>query len=157
MTDPPYKQASKESRMEITCDDDASDLDDTIVDFCDYAAEHLVLDELRLVLCTTARVARQILVTVDYLAWVRAYREIDVQKISVKLLLSDGDGEGEGAGNDEDDPSEPRGESSRLAREMEPEMEVLLRPAVPRVVEVSDEDHYRETRAAFLQDTGARG
>jgi hypothetical protein len=108
-----------------------------------------VLDELIFVLCTSPVVARQILATEGDLEWIQAVRTINVQRLKVDLFLVDGEYDV----FDEDDPFHPDWDEleeeddryARLAADMGPKMEVLLRPEV-RVVDVTDQDGYLMSR-----------
>jgi hypothetical protein len=143
----------KKLRMSWDCDSDETDLDYTIFgDFCAHIAQHLVLDELVFVLCTSPLIARQILATEgEGLEWVRDVRAINVRKLKVNLFLVDNEHDV----FDDDDPFHPDfeeleeedGRYSRLTREMGPKMEALLRPEAP-VVEVTEQDGYLMSRGA---------
>jgi len=86
-----YTKGSTRFRIEVEFDDDPSDLDSIILDFCAYIKESLVLDKLRR---SSPRIFREILATRDGLTWVRDFREIEINKIKLKLTLVDGEGEG---------------------------------------------------------------
>jgi len=127
----------KKLRMSWDCSDDEAGLDDAIIDFCPYASQHLVLDELVFVLCTSPAVARRILATEGDLEWIRAVREINAKTLKLVLFLCNDEG------NDSQEVEEER--YARLGAELGPKMELLLRPKAP-VVEVTDEDDYLTSR-----------
>jgi hypothetical protein len=140
----------KKLRMSWNCESSESDLDYEILDFCAYISEHLELDELVFVLCTSPTIARQILRSGEELEWVRAVRTIRTRRLKVRLFLVDGDEEREGLGGLGDDWDENEEEDERYARiaaELEPKMEALLGPEV-EVVEVTEQDEYLLSRGA---------
>ncbi len=86
-------------------------------------------------LCTSPLIARQILDTEgEDLEWIEAVRTINLQKLKVNLFLVDGEDDD----FNDDDPFHPNFDEleeeddryTRLAAEMEPKMELLLRLAV---------------------------
>lgn len=142
----------KKLRMSWDCENDETDLDYTnFSDFCAHITQHLVLDELIFVLCTSPAIARQILATEEDLGWVEAVKSINVQRLKVNLFLVDNEDDV----FDEDDPFHPDWDEqeeeddryARLAGDMGPKMEALLRPEV-QVVEVTDQDEYLISRGA---------
>jgi hypothetical protein len=137
----------KKLRMSWNCDEHPWDLDHTIISFCKYISQHLVLDELLFVLCTTPTIARQILASGGQLAWVQVFRRIVVKTLRVELFLCDDDDE---VSDDQDDNSDSNAESEearyeRLANEMNPLMEAMLHPPE---LELTEENDYLLSRAA---------
>jgi hypothetical protein len=136
----------KKLRMSWDCYGDETDLDYTIIDFCSYISQHLVLDELIFVLCTSPAIARQILATDGDLDWIQAIRTINVKTLKVGLFLCAGDDDAPDEEDDDEDSSEDEEErNARLGAEMGPKIEALLKPEV-RVVEVTDQDDYLMAR-----------
>jgi hypothetical protein len=135
----------KKLRMSWDCYKDEKDLDHTIVVFCQYLSQHLVLDELIFVLCTSPAIARRILASDGALAWIETFRKINVKKLKVNFFLFDSEDELLGEEDDQDSEEEEEDRYGRLAIEMGPAMEVLLSPAVPPV-EITDEDNYLMSR-----------
>jgi hypothetical protein len=154
---PAVHEGIKGIQIGIDCDSDPSALNH-LVDFCNCISEELILDEFRLVFYTNPRVAREILDTGNDLKWVKAFRQIKVEKIKVELLLVAFEYESlahpnAAADEDGDDGTHVTERIQRLAKKLGAEMEVFLRPALPRVL--ADEDYYRETRTELLGEDAA--
>jgi hypothetical protein len=66
---PSVAPSIKKLRMEWDCSDEATDLDNAIVDFCEYISGRLLLDEMTFVLCTSPLIARQIIASEGNIAW----------------------------------------------------------------------------------------
>jgi hypothetical protein len=143
---PAVHKGIKKLRTSWDCEDDETDLNYIIIDFCQYLSQHLVLDELIFELSTSPAIARRILASEGDLDWIQAVRKINVKTLKVDLFLRDGDDD---VFDDEDDDSDSNEEEderyARLARGIAPKMEVLLRPVVP-VVEITDQDEYLMSR-----------
>jgi len=137
--------------MEWGCYGGATELDNIIIDFCDYVSSHLVLDEITFVLCTSPLIARQIIACAENIEWVRAFRKMNVKKLHVTLCLADQGNwvDDDNDDNDSDDDSEyEHGRHESLKNEMAPLVAEVLRPLVPRAVEMTDAEFYLETRDA---------
>ncbi|RDW89715.1 hypothetical protein BP6252_01747 [Coleophoma cylindrospora] len=80
----------KKLRMVWACEDRATDLNDgwgSIVEFCDFVQDKLELEELIFNLETCPRVVKEILAMGNSLKWVRAFRQLKTEKLSVVLNL----------------------------------------------------------------------
>lgn len=88
---PAVHNGIKKLRVEWFCEEHAHELDSIVVEFCEYLSEHLVLDEFLLVFSSTLDILKQLVDDGDHIAWVQAFRKINVQKLTVKLWISDQD------------------------------------------------------------------
>jgi hypothetical protein len=133
---PAVCRSIKKLRMSWPCNNGPSDLDDTIIDFCSYVSQQLVLDELIFSFSTSPDIARQVLASEGNMAWIKAFKTINARKLTVELDLCDDTDEQE--------------LWYRLQDEMNPKMEKLLRPMATGVGpgEVTDKDAYLLSRAS---------
>jgi hypothetical protein len=130
--------------MAWACKNDPTDLDSRIVDFCNYISTRLVLDEMTFVLRTSPLVARQIIAGEENIEWVRAFKRMNIKTLHVKLFFIEDEN---WVNDDEDHFMEDDDERhERLMNEMAPLIAQVLRPPVPRAVEITDAEFYLETR-----------
>ncbi|RDW69937.1 hypothetical protein BP5796_08334 [Coleophoma crateriformis] len=116
----------KKLRMVWACEDRATDLNDgwgSIVEFCDFIHNKLELEELIFNLETCPRVVKDILAMGNSLKWVRAFRQLKMEKLSVVLSLCRDKNEG----SDMSDLSD--GTHDYLDSDSEDEEDVAVRQA----------------------------
>ena len=142
---PAIVESIKVLSMEWGCDKSPDELDYVMIDFCKLVATKLKLDKLVFCLRASPYIARQIIASGARIAWVKAFRAIETKILRVKLRLHDEDEVERSARDDSSKDDSERYE--RLAREMAPLMEEVLRDPVPRVVELTDQEAYLQERA----------
>lgn len=80
------------------CDGSSSELDSEIIEFWEYVSQHLVLHELIFVFSSTVLIMKELVSQGEEIAWVRAFRKINVRKLTVQLWISDEETNEEGDG-----------------------------------------------------------
>ncbi|KAF4629168.1 hypothetical protein G7Y89_g8978 [Cudoniella acicularis] len=154
----------KKLRMKWACDDGPADLDESIIDFCEYLSKHLVLDELIFVLISTPSVTRQIIDRGGDFAtnYVSDHEDHDDHVANEGHLGNNDshdngsdDENNEGGEDDEDDEfdsvdeyefeTEEERRRERLVNVMQPRIENVLRPRIA-VSELTDQELYLRAR-----------
>ncbi|KAH6674344.1 hypothetical protein B0J14DRAFT_666063 [Halenospora varia] len=129
---PAAAQGIKKMKTEWECYDEATGLDYTIIDFCNYLSVLVDLDVLKFVFCTTVKIAREIISKVDEEGGfpdAGAHSDDDSSDEDDEDTSADTDEEDEGAYSEPSEDDHARLE--RIEAELNPLVSEILRPTPP--------------------------